>query len=279
MADLWLPGFQVVPGESSGTWADHDDGTHIGVVHTTEGLSLQAALGAYRQNRSWPHTTVGGPDRVRIQHLPLNVPARALKNTSAPGQTNREPRVIQVEILGFAGQSHTWDDDYLDWLGRNVIGPMSLLGRVPLTTSVEFYGADCGWTLASPTARQRLSREQWDTYSGWLGHQHVIENDHWDPGGLDMARILAAARGHLPPTPAPIPAPSGEPTMLIFREPAQRGQVFACDNANGTRRHIDREELDDIVQAGGVRHQDPAAKAGWNPPKATGKWLYDLKVV
>lgn len=69
---------------------------------------------------------------------------------------------------------------------------------------------------------------------------------------------------------------------MIYREPKTGAQprewVFVVDHAAGTRRHLLREELDAIVAQGGVRHQDPNARAGWQPPVAGG-WLYDLTVV
>jgi hypothetical protein len=60
--------------------------------------------------------------------------------------------------------------------------------------------------LATASSPIRLTRQQWDAYSGQLGHQHAPQNDHWDPGRLDLAAIAAAARAELgapPPTPPP----------------------------------------------------------------------------
>jgi hypothetical protein len=192
---VFLPGFEVIEGQSAGSFKGRDDGTHIGVLHTTQGSSLSSALGAFRDNNSWPHITCGGPDRVKIQHLSLDVPARALFNTSAGGRTNREPLVVQIEILGRAEESHDWPEEYLEWLGSEVVGPVARAVGIPLTTSVTFFGEDAGFVLAEATSRQRLSAEAYDTYAGWLGHQHVPENKHWDPGKLDVQRIFAAAGG------------------------------------------------------------------------------------
>lgn len=69
---------------------------------------------------------------------------------------------------------------------------------------------------------------------------------------------------------------------MIYREPKTGTQprewAFVVDHAAGTRRHVLRPELDAIVAQGGVRHQDPNARAGWQPPVAGG-WLYDLTLV
>jgi len=93
-----------------------------------------------------------------------------------------------------------------------------------------------------------------------------------------VGQILAGAPTR-PTTPAATPATTHqEPTMMIWREPvASRAAVFAVDHAAGARRRIERPELDAIVGAGGVRHQDPQAKAGWQPPVA-GAWLYGIPV-
>lgn len=199
--ELWLDGFTRIVGEGSGTWAPDDEDAPKIVLHTTEGSRIQAALDAYRQNNSWPHLTVDPTTRTRWQHVPLDTPARALRNTSTPGQTNREGRVYQVEILGFAGRSHLWDGDTLDWLGTDVVGPLARATGTPLQSTVEFFGEGAGWVLASASARQRLSAKAWDTYTGILGHQHVPENTHWDPGAIDIDRILAAARNLTSPPP------------------------------------------------------------------------------
>ena len=44
----------------------------------------------------------------------------------------------------------------------------------------------------------RLSGAEWQNYYGWLGHQHVPENDHGDPGNIDFARVLQFAKGETP---------------------------------------------------------------------------------
>jgi hypothetical protein len=191
----WLDGFTIVRGNSSGAWAsDNEDAPKI-VLHTTEGGTAEGAFGAFRTNNSWPHLTVDPVRRKRYQHVPLSEAARALRNTSAPGQTNRERRVFQIEIVGRAAEMRNMDDAAADWLGRDVLAPLAHATGCPLVTSVTFYDGTAGFTLASTTARQRLTPAKWDTYVGVLGHQHVPENTHWDPGAIPIHRILAAAQG------------------------------------------------------------------------------------
>jgi len=205
----WLAGWDRIPGKSSGTWAGGNPRPKL-VLHTTEGPSIGSAVNAFTANNSWPHVTVDPVRRRRVQHVPLDAPARALRNTAAPGETNREPVTIQVEIVATAHNPSTapqgqtsvlsLSDEDLDWLGTHVVKPLCEAAGVPIRTAVTFYGEDAGFTLASLTAKQRLSRSVWDASSGIFGHQHVPENTHWDPGPLDVARIIAAAQTQ-PPKP------------------------------------------------------------------------------
>ncbi|HEY6222818.1 MAG TPA: hypothetical protein VIW26_03470, partial [Gemmatimonadales bacterium] len=39
----------------------------------------------------------------------------------------------------------------------------------------------------------RFTAAAWLAFDGWCGHQHVPNNDHGDPGAIDIARLLAIA--------------------------------------------------------------------------------------
>lgn len=189
-----LTDWEHIEGNSAGTWAAGSRHPKL-VAHTTEGATVEGAVAAYRAKNAWPHVTVDPRRRRRVQHVPLNAPARALRNQPGGVETGRAPIVIQVEIVYTAATTPAMAGADLDWLGTDVFGPLCLAAGVPLTTSVEFVGEGAGWVLASESARQRLSPQAWLAYEGVLGHQHVPENTHWDPGAIDMTRILAAARG------------------------------------------------------------------------------------
>ena len=36
----------------------------------------------------------------------------------------------------------------------------------------------------------RMSSNEWEEFNGWCGHQNVPENLHWDPGIIDIERLL-----------------------------------------------------------------------------------------
>src|SRR5690606_7154910 len=180
MAEIWLPNAERIPGESAG--AMNGDGSYKILLHSTEGASIEGAVSAYRQHRSWPTLTVDCPRRRVVEHLPLNVAARALRND--PGgadETNRDGTIhVQIELVGFAERpASIGGPDDLEWLGREVIGPIARLTGVPLRSTVDWvaYPASYG-----KRAAQRLSPTAWDAYSGVLGHQHAPDNDHGDPG-------------------------------------------------------------------------------------------------
>lgn len=256
----WLPGVERIPGNDSGSWAPDDENAPKVVWHTTEGGTIGGAVSAYKANNSWPHLTADPVRKRIVQHIPLDRPARALRNTSAPGQTNREGRVAQIEVVCTSKTKappglvslRDLTDDQLAWLGSHVARPVSAAIGCPLTTSVTFYGDDAGWTLATENARQRLTAAQWDTYTGHLAHQHVPENHHWD-GPFDMAAILAAARGtdSKPPTPAP---QEHDDMGTAYRDPRD-GKVWIVTPAG--RWHVPtRPQLDELVFVGLVKPFD-----------------------
>ena len=43
-----------------------------------------------------------------------------------------------------------------------------------------------------------MTNDEWNDFDGWCGHQHVPENEHWDPGKLDIGRLLRITRPGTP---------------------------------------------------------------------------------
>lgn len=228
MVTTWLDGITRQSwGTDGGTFTG---GPPKGVLHTTE----TGGWPDYAQGQTCPHFTVlpvASAKRLDVrQHVPLNVAARALMNRAGGVQTNRDS-AIQIELVGtcdpdarhlpsrlYWPEAPVWALDELRALMRRLeracgIRPVAVGPWVPYPHS---YGNGGG---------QRLSLSQWDAYSGWLGHQHVPENDHGDPGNLAMSRLMpektAAAVPPVRPTPAK-PAPA--PVAPAF--PLPKGHVF-----------------------------------------------------
>lgn len=217
---MWLAGFEQkaasVPG---GTF----DGSPIRLVlHTTEGGSIEGAVAAFAKTGSWPHFTVDPEKQRRQQHYPLSTSARALAHPKGSPETNRSG-AIQVEIVGFAKDSHKWPAEVLEWLGREVVEPIHNALDFKLTYP-PFVGVEAG-TIATVNAAQRFTWAEWDDFNGVCGHQHVPGNDHWDPGRLDIAHVVAAVNA---PDPEPTPVPHEEDDdMKIIKRPDGNAFLFA----------------------------------------------------
>lgn len=178
MAEVW-----VVEGNDAGSYTSPCDKA---TLHTTEGGSIEGAIGAYRTHNSWPHKTVDyRKGRRRIaKHVLLDRAARALRNTAAAGETNRDG-TIQYELVGNAATILSQYDE-ADWLalGAEVIGPDCRACGIPLacTVTMPTYPPPNGERLGSESTR--LTRKQVTTYVGILGHCNWPENTHGDPGPL-----------------------------------------------------------------------------------------------
>lgn len=169
-------------------------GIRIGLFHTTEGTSWPG----YNAGATAPHLTIRANERARRleirQHFSLDRSARALRNEPGGVETNTAG-VIQLELVGTCypdGPGLVWPDApswALEQLG-DVVRTIHKIAGVPMHSAVEWrtYPDSYG-----KRARQRLTADEWRTYRGWLGHQHVPENDHGDPGNLPIGRIIAAA--------------------------------------------------------------------------------------
>lgn len=180
-------------------------------LHTTESRrgSIDAVLNLWDNAErngtlTVPHFTIdAGPRRI-IQHRDMLGPACALEGCGdGRASTNGVPNV-QVEICGYATESPGWSDDDLafigDWLAAVRAGGFA----VPLTSPVTFYSdKNAPFVLASYSSPNRISAANWNGTTGVIGHQHVLCNAHWDPGGVNIGRILyhAALAGGDNPTP------------------------------------------------------------------------------
>jgi hypothetical protein len=158
----------------------------VGILHTTEG-GWQGSLSAFTANNSWPHEMYDPALNRRQQFIPFDQPAKALRNMTGGVETNRRetdglpgPDVIQVEIVAFAGQIENYSDEWKLNLALYVID-LSRRSGIPLEFPAEFHGSDA-YGLKAPT---RFTPQQWLTVRGFVGHQHVPENTHWDPGNID----------------------------------------------------------------------------------------------
>lgn len=149
----------------------------IGVLHTTESDpgSFRGVANFFDRNPgSVPHVLYDPSTGDVLQFLAANEPAKALRNLPGGVETNRRPAgVFQVEIVGRAAQCGAYDDAWYSRLQAFLVQWSALLD-IPY----RFYEGP------------RLSPAEWTgAVPQWYGHCHVPENDHSDPGTLDLSRL------------------------------------------------------------------------------------------
>ena len=129
-----------------------------GVLHTTEGGSIQSNVETYKAGGDiFPHLTIDPRTLGVAQHFSLNAGCRALDNRATPANASN---AIQIE--------------------ESVPTPRAS-GRQFLRFHIS----------AADDASTRMSVDGWQRFSGWCGHQHVPGNSHGDPGAIDIDFLLA----------------------------------------------------------------------------------------
>ena len=204
-SDLWVPGAERVQGPRSG--GSYLDAPWRFVFHTIEGEPTDDGFRRLvARHTNPPHLWAMPSADLLLQTLPLNKSAYAL---ARPGgiQTNRL-RAVQVELWGFAAKMGQVSPEVIDWLARRVLAPVAGLVPIDLTVARKpTLGVQC-YGKTSPC---RMSAQDWQVFTGVCGHKDVPDNDHWDPGNLDLPAIAARARAILAPAPAPAPAAPAAP--------------------------------------------------------------------
>lgn len=224
----------------------------IGVLHTTEsapGSSFRAVAGYFDRNPgSAPHVLYDPATGDVVQFLAADEPAKALRNLPGGVETNLRPGgVFQVEVIGRAAECGAYDDAWYSHLQAFLVQWSTLL-RIPYT----FYDGP------------RLSPQAWSTAEPrWYGHCHVPENDHSDPGTLDLARLRiplqprqeAAVAALEDVTPITI-YPGGDRSKASQQTPLTSAIAYAVD-ASAQAEAVAREVLA-IVKA--LRPVDPSIR-------------------
>lgn len=204
---LWYP--EAIRDESKLSRLAFTGGPRKGVLHTTEGKTYAGARGAYVANKSWPHFTCsqeGGRFRV-WQHEPVDEASRSLRNLAGGVQTNTDG-VIQIEMVGTCNTANrsswgthyveNWPVFYKDGIAR-LMRWVEVNAGVARRVGVKFKSYPASYGSGNGV---RLSNQMFDVYSGWLGHQHVPENLHGDPGLIDVTYLLTHGVVVTPPPPA-----------------------------------------------------------------------------
>lgn len=196
---------------------------NVGVLHTTETVGLPSYVGG----ETAPHYTLLPKIKTCtgdwFQHWLETESARALRNEAGGVETNTL-NAYQLELVGTCDPAHrrTWvvsgvtlraGVDYIYWpeapewaldLVADFMASANKRLGIPLTApAFQAYPASYGANVrdGGETNRVRFSFARWRKFVGWLGHQHVPEQTHGDPGLIDIGYLLDAADQIVHPKP------------------------------------------------------------------------------
>lgn len=156
------------------------------VLHTTETDpgTAQAVADGLRARKAESHTVFDPSNGEHIRLLAWSQNAKALRNLSGGVETNNRGGVYQVEIVGRAAEVPMYSSGWFAALAVYVERVCSETGT-PVVFPRPFVAYPQSYGLK---AAQRMTNDEWLDCSGIVGHQHVPESDHGDPG--DMTRLV-----------------------------------------------------------------------------------------
>jgi hypothetical protein len=169
--------------------------TMIGVLHTTEGGTVDGAFNTLFAAHSAPHF-IAGQGRI-VQCRPITKQAAALRSSNTYNPNT--DAALQIEMVGRSKQT-LWTPEpgsrettvaIMRWAAGEPLD-------IPLQRPLDAWLDDCTDTplpwATSNNARRRTA-DIWPRSPGWYMHMEVPVNDHWDCGALrirDMLRDAAA---------------------------------------------------------------------------------------
>jgi hypothetical protein len=225
-----------------------------GVFHTTEGASFRPSPVDYGGwHKSYPHfTIIARPSGVEIyQHIPIDTAARALRR--GQGIETNKAGAIQIEIVGRAAESRTFSDDLLTELARWMRWVETQAG-VARSAPLDFIGEEA----AGVSGPARMSASEWASFNGWCGHQHVPANTHWDPGRLDIDRLIGLEPGRLTTRPLLVTNVAPDDVLNVRAAPDHTSAVvhtfaptFEGVSPTGPARHVDGQTWLEVEVPGG----------------------------
>lgn len=180
--------------------------TMVAVLHTTEGTTWPSYGGGTSAPNYTGQPPVGDIKGSWRAHFPDEKSSRALRNESGGVETNTL-NAVQFELIGTCDPTKKtrWGSkkagvDYvfwpnaeprqLRWLAR-ILADMHVRHGLRLATPREFKAYPGSYGSDNPN---RLSMKAWRATTGIVGHQHVPENSHGDPGNIDMDFVLVEAK-------------------------------------------------------------------------------------
>jgi hypothetical protein len=208
----YIGGVERLGAQAIGGTMDHPESGPRFTWHVTVSpTGYFTSMASYLINAGFEPQVLYDPKSDRLgQFGPLTQSARALKNDGTR-RTNREGRVnIQVEVV--AMPSPPW---------TNGFDPATKPNFRKLLAAGRAHGIPDVWPagppVASSSAPMPRRRDIWQSKPGHYGHCHVPGNTHWDPGGIDTAKVPGKAA-----TPTPTPAPKPQVSLAHIIDSANR---------------------------------------------------------
>lgn len=191
-----------------------------GVIHKTQvrGDYNPRIDGTYFGGASPPHATVAA--NGIFQHIDTRRGSYALVNSPGGVETNTD-HVIQCEVMGMS------EDGDID--EPTLVNLISWMRWVEVTHGVAyafipFHDRDDVWA-------NRLTFTEWYEFEGWCGHQHVPENDHWDPGLIPTDRLFPVIEDTTKDKVLPMYSPPLGPIVASCAGPQGLGAI--CVGSDG----------------------------------------------
>lgn len=191
MSELWFPGADRSHVGTKNGGSMTGEGREYGTFHVTAGTYYNPNTTLYYGHENWPHMTIDRNGKV-YQHLPANVAARALKNLSGGIQTNRLGRInFQIEVVAQPTSTSYSVDTWIAKAQRVSLARVVKWLRDEWEVPIQYPARIAGSYSAANKLGFRFSGDEVLIWSGWLGHQHWPENEHWDPGLESIVDIWA----------------------------------------------------------------------------------------
>lgn len=196
----------------------------IVVIHTTEGMGWPT----YNGGGSAPHDTIRPLPGVGIQvrkHIAYNRFGKALMNLPGGVETNRRG-ALQFELIGTCDPKHKGKSEWFYWPDADDVVLEALADYLKPIMDLYKIPAKAPKFLPYPSSYgnksgQRLSGQEWLSFHGIVGHQHVPENTHGDPGNFPIDKLMKFMGGSV--VKAPVKAPAKAPAKPAVKVPAFPG--------------------------------------------------------
>lgn len=169
--------------------------TLIGVLHTTEGTTVDGAWNSLSKDYIAPHF-IAGEGRI-VQCRPLNVQGSALRSGNA--NTANVHAQIQIEMVAKSKETL--------WLPKErtlqpTVAIMAFCSkRLGIPLKIPYNWPDDCSDMPQPWAannrrRRQAARGLWPIEKGWWMHLEVPYQDptwHWDCGALQRSTMITIA--------------------------------------------------------------------------------------